>query len=148
MSATVAHHCSEASSSLELLATDMACSHMTAFPPPPAPQWDRAQAVGVMGGVTVAVYAIVACLRAAEPQHIELFHIYYQPLIVCLAMLWMWGADVRLFERRRIAYTVCFSAADQQHLLSSQQLFQACAASASRLYTTPPHRLCAYVASH
>ena len=93
-----------------------------------------------MGGVAVAAYAIVACLRAAEPQHTELFHIYYQPLIVCAAMLWMWGADVRLFERRRIAYAVCFSAADQQHLLSSYQIFQAWnAASSLGSFPTPCH---------
>ena len=97
-----------------------------------------------MGGVMVAVYAIVACLRGAEPKHIELFHIYYQPLIVCLAMLWMWGADVNLFERRRIAYAVCFSAADQQRLLSSQQIFQVWAVSQqARLSLPPPKCLCA-----
>ena len=90
-------------------------------------QGDRAQALAFMGAVSAAVYAIVACLRGAEDQHTELFHIYYQPLFVMLAMLWLWGIDVRLFEERRIAYGACFSAADQAFLLSSAQIFQACA---------------------
>jgi hypothetical protein len=79
-----------------------------------------------MGGVSAAVYAIVACLRLAEDQHTELFHIYYQPLFVMLAMLCFWGIDVRLFEERRIAYGACFSPADQAFLLTSTQIFQAC----------------------
>lgn len=88
-------------------------------------QWNRAQGAVFLGAATVAVYAIVSCLRLAEDKHMELFHIYYQPLLVMLAMLWMWAIDVRLFERRRIAYGVCFSQADQQYLRSSQQLMQA-----------------------
>jgi hypothetical protein len=88
-------------------------------------QWDRVQSVVFMGAALTAVYAIVACLGTAEPEHTELFHIYYQPLLVMLAMLWMWGVNVRVFERRRIAYGVCFSVPDQQFLRSSQQLFQA-----------------------
>ena len=72
----------------------------------------------------MAVYMIMRNLQLAEHKHYELFHIYYQPLLVMLAMLWMWSIDVRAFERRRIAYGVCFSPHDQQYLLSSQQLFQ------------------------
>lgn len=72
----------------------------------------------------MAAYAIMSNLRLAEQEHFELFHIYYQPLLVMLAMLWMWSMDVRAFEQRRIAYSVCFSPQDQQYLLSSQQLFQ------------------------
>ena len=78
-----------------------------------------------MAGVTVAVYAIVACLRAAEPEHTELFHVYYQPLIVMLAMLWLWGVDVRLFERAAHCLRRCASAPrTRQFLLTSQQIFQ------------------------
>lgn len=88
-------------------------------------QWDRTFVVGVLGGATLAAYAIVACLRTASQDHLELFHIYYQPLLVILAMLWLWAIDVRIFERKRIAYGVCFSPYDQQFLRSSSQLFQA-----------------------
>jgi hypothetical protein len=42
-----------------------------------------------------------------------------------LAMLWFWGAAVRVFERRRIRYDVCFSSEEQRYLLRSSQLFQA-----------------------
>ena len=87
-------------------------------------QGDRAHFLLFMGSVSAAVYAIVACLRGADPDHTELFHIYYQPLFVMLAMLWLWGVDVRLFEARRIAYGACFSPADQAFLLTSQQIFQ------------------------
>ncbi len=80
--------------------------------------------LAMVGGATVAAYAIMSNLRVAEADHFELFHIYYQPLLVMLAMLWMWSLDVRAFEQRRIAYNVCFSSHDQQYLLSSQQLFQ------------------------
>ena len=72
----------------------------------------------------LAAFAIMRYLRLAEQDHFELFHIYYQPLLVMLAMLWMWSFNVHTFERRRIAYSVCFSPHDQQYLLSSQQLFQ------------------------
>ena len=77
----------------------------------------------------IAAYAITRNLSLAEADHYELFHIYYQPLLVMLAMLWLWALDVRAFEQHRIAYHVCFSAHDQQYLLSSQQLCKVCAAS-------------------
>lgn len=88
-------------------------------------QWDRMLGAAVLGGATLSAYAIVTCLRSASLDHLELFHIYYQPLLVMLAMLWLWAIDVRIFERRRIAYSVCFSPQDQQYLRSSHQLFQA-----------------------
>lgn len=87
-------------------------------------QWGRIHTLGMTGGAALAAYAIMSSLRLAEQEHFELFHIYYQPLLVMLAMLWMWSLDVRAFEQRRIAYSVCFSPQDQQFLLSSQQLFQ------------------------
>ena len=77
-----------------------------------------------LGGATLSGFTIVSCLHSASEDSLELFHIYYQPLLLLLAMLWMWGIDVRLFERKRIQYGVCFSARDQQYLLSSKQLFQ------------------------
>lgn len=88
-------------------------------------QWGHMHSLGVVGGAALAAYAITSNLRAAEKDHFELFHIYYQPLLVMLAMLWMWALDVRAFEQRRVNYAVCFSAQDQQYLLGSQQLFQA-----------------------
>lgn len=90
-----------------------------------ATQWERMLGAAVLGGATLSAYAIVTCLRSASLDHLELFHIYYQPLLVMLAMLWLWTIDVRIFERRRIAYGVCFSPHDQQYLRSSHQLFQA-----------------------
>ena len=68
---------------------------------------------------------IVAALRMAEDQFTELFHIYYQPLLVLLGMLWMWGANVRFFEARRVRYGVCFSPHDQAFLLTGRQIHQA-----------------------
>ncbi|CAL8469057.1 g8598 [Coccomyxa elongata] len=90
-------------------------------------QWDRMLGAAVLGGATLSAYAIVTCLRSASLDHLELFHIYYQPMLVMLAMLWLWAIDVRIFERRRIAYGVCFSPQDQQYLRSSHQLFQVAA---------------------
>ena len=80
--------------------------------------------LALAGAGTIAAYAITRNLSLAESDHYELFHIYYQPLLVMLAMLWLWALDVRTLEQHRIAYHVCFSAHDQQYLLSSQQLFQ------------------------
>lgn len=88
-------------------------------------QWDCPVAAAGLGGAMLAAYAIVTCLSTASLDHLELFHIYYQPLLVMLAMLWLWGFDVRIFERKRIAYGVCFSPHDQQFLRSSRQLFKA-----------------------
>ena len=88
------------------------------------PQWGHMHSLGVVGGATVAAYMIMSNLRVAERDHFELFHMYYQPLLVMLAMLWMWAIDVREMEQRRIAYQACFSTHDQQYLLSAQQLFQ------------------------
>lgn len=48
-----------------------------------------------------------------------------QPFLPMLAMLWFWALAVRVFERRRIRYDVCFSPDDQRFLLRSGQLFQA-----------------------
>ena len=70
------------------------------------------------------VTLLLASLYGAEAAYVELFHIYYQPLIVIVSMLWLWGLDVRIFETRLIRYDVCFSNNDQKYLLSSRQLFQ------------------------
>lgn len=48
-----------------------------------------------------------------------------QPFLPMLAMLWFWAAAVRVFERRRIRYDVCFPSEEQRYLLRSSQLFQA-----------------------
>ena len=100
-------------------------------------QWGNVHWLGLAGAGTIAAYAITRNLSLAEADHYELFHIYYQPLLVMLAMLWLWALDVRAFEQHRIAYHVCFSAHDQQYLLSSQQLCKVCAASISTCITTP-----------
>ena len=95
-------------------------------------QWGRMHSLGMIAGASLAAYAIMSNLRLAKQEHFELFHIYYQPLLVMLAMLWMWAMDVRAFEQRSIAYSVCFSPQDQQYLLSSHQLFQVRAAFSAR----------------
>lgn len=68
--------------------------------------------------------AVVTCLRSSEEAYNELFHIYYQPLIVMLSMFWLWGIAVRIFELMAIRYEACFSAQEQKHLLSSRQVYQ------------------------
>ena len=85
----------------------------------------EAQAPAFIAGAAGCALVIVAALRTAEEQFTELFHIYYQPLLVLLAMLWMWGANVRFFEARRVRYGVCFSPHDQAFLLTGRQIHQA-----------------------
>ena len=67
---------------------------------------------------------VVACLRSSDDTYNELFHIYYQPLIIMLAMFWLWGIAMRVFELMRVEYEACFSALEQSHLLSSRQVYQ------------------------
>ena len=74
--------------------------------------------------IAACVTLLLASLHGAEAAYVELFHIYYQPLIVIVSMLWLWGLDVRIFETRLIRYDICFSNNDQKYLLSSRQLFQ------------------------
>ena len=39
-------------------------------------------------------------------------------------MLWLWGINVRYFERTGVRYDVCFSSKDQKYLLDSREIFQ------------------------
>ena len=74
-----------------------------------------------------AVLCLVLTLRALSQttlEQYEAFHIYYQPLICIVAMLWLWAGNVRYFEWRNLRYDLCFSATDQRFLLSSRQIFQ------------------------
>ena len=101
--------------------------------------WCRAEGLGAEGakgipmsqapvfcaGAAGCALVIVAALRVAEDRFTELFHIYYQPLLVLLAMLWLWGVNVRFFEARRVRYSVCFAPHDQAFLLSGRQIHQA-----------------------
>ncbi|KAK9811761.1 hypothetical protein WJX72_009628 [[Myrmecia] bisecta] len=73
----------------------------------------------------VCICGIVAMLHSTVADMVELFYIYYQPLIPMLGMLWLWGINVRFFEQRCIKYDVCFSVRDQKYLLTSRQIFQA-----------------------
>ena len=68
---------------------------------------------------------IVATLRRSDVAHVELFYIYFQPLLPVLTMLWLWAINVRYFEWTGVRYDVCFSAKDQKYLLRSRQIFQA-----------------------
>ena len=63
-------------------------------------------------------------LRRLDGEAVGLFYLYYQPLIPVAAMLWAWAVAVGLFEARVIKYDVCFSARDQQWLLSAAALYQ------------------------
>ena len=66
----------------------------------------------------------VCTLRSTDVAHLELFYIYYQPLLPVLTMLWLWGINVRYFERIGVRYDVCFSSKDQKYLLHSREIFQ------------------------
>ena len=79
-------------------------------------------------------------LASTTLEQYEAFHIYYQPLICLVAMLWLWAGNVRYFEWRNLRYDLCFSAGDQRFLLSSRQLFQV-----RRLRAGPCWRLCGWL---
>ena len=66
----------------------------------------------------------VAALRSSDVAHTELFYIYFQPVLPVLTMLWLWGVNVRCFEKYGVRYDVCFSSKDQKYLLNSRQIFQ------------------------
>ncbi|KAK9858855.1 hypothetical protein WJX84_009225 [Apatococcus fuscideae] len=72
----------------------------------------------------ICVGVIITCLLVSDPAHLDLFYIYYQPIIPILFMFWLWGVAVRIFERNHIRYDVCFSVKDQRYLLFSRQVFQ------------------------
>lgn len=104
-------------------------SPLAAQQPPRAGAAQRApggaQAPAFVAGAAGCALVTVASLRAADDRFTELFHIYYQPLLVLLAMLWLWGANVRFFEAARVRYAVCFAPPDQAFLLSGRQIHQA-----------------------
>ena len=72
----------------------------------------------------LCLYLTLAALKTTTLEQYEAFHIYYQPLIILVAMLWLWAGNVRYFEWRNMRYDLCFSAADQRFLLSSRQILQ------------------------
>lgn len=74
----------------------------------------------------ICIAVIITCLLVSDPAHLDLFYIYYQPIIPIVVMFWLWGIAVRIFERNHIRYDVCFSVKDQRYLLFSRQLFQVC----------------------
>lgn len=41
-----------------------------------------------------------------------------------LAMFWLWGIAIRVFELMKVEYEACFSILEQSHLLSSRQVYQ------------------------
>lgn len=81
-----------------------------------AASWGAVQAVLLLGTLRYLH-------RLSEPNR-DLWFLYFQPPLPMLAMLWLWAAAVRLFERRRIRYEACFAADHQRFLLRSAQLFQ------------------------
>ena len=79
-------------------------------------------AFGVWAAVCTAV--TLHSLSISGDDQYEVFHIYYQPLLVLISMQWLWFINVRYFELRNIRYDLCFSNKDQKYLLSSRQIFQ------------------------
>eukprot|EP00887_Chlorella_sp_A99_P004134 scaffold23.g4134.t1 len=70
--------------------------------------------------------ACVAMLRTASQAYVDLFFLYYQPFLPLLAMLWLWGLNLRFFERCGVPYQMCFPARDRAFLLPSSSVFQIC----------------------
>jgi hypothetical protein len=92
-----------------------------AAPPAAAAALRRGLWAALQCALLLATLQHFTVLRKAQR---DLYFLYYQPFMPMLAMLWFWAAAVRIFERRRIRYDVCFSPEDQRHLLRSGQLFQ------------------------
>ena len=67
---------------------------------------------------------VVVSLRNSTEELNELFHMYYQPLLIMLAMFWFWGIAVRVFELMAVRYEACFSQIEQRYLLGSRQVYQ------------------------
>lgn len=74
--------------------------------------------------LTFCTVATLHSLRTTSEDQYEVFHIYYQPLCVLIAMQWLWFVNVRYFELHNLRYDLCFSSYDQRYLLSSRQIFQ------------------------
>ena len=100
--------------------------HAHAKPPPGY----TTQKVAFCIWAALCLFLTLAALRNTTLEQYETFHIYYQPLIILVAMLWLWAGNVRYFEWRNMRYDLCFSAADQRFLLSSRQILQVCGSSA------------------
>ena len=78
----------------------------------------RAVTIAIGGFNTLLLFFVHGALTsAATPEIIrETFHLYYQPLIPFLVMLWGWGLNVLYFERTGLRYDACFDAdADHGH---------------------------------
>ena len=86
-----------------------------------------AQAPAFVALLTLLALVTARALSAGGEALKDLYLIYSSPLLVMLAMLWLWAGVVRWFERAHVRYDVCFSAPDQRFLLASSQLAQAAA---------------------
>lgn len=61
--------------------------------------------------ILLLVYVHAGLTSKATPQLVqETFHLYYQPLIPFVVMLWGWALNVMFFERTGLRYEVCFDA--------------------------------------
>jgi len=63
-------------------------------------------------------------LSVTGAQQADLFYLYYQPFAPFLVMLWLWGVNVRYFERKGIRYDVCFAPEEHKYLLPAKDVFQ------------------------
>ena len=89
-------------------------------------------AIGIFN--VVLLFYLHSTLTAASTADMikEAFHLYYQPLIPFLVMIWGWGLNVLYFERTGLRYEICFDTdAANSHghvqstpLLSSSELLR------------------------
>ena len=79
----------------------------------------------VLGALNVALILLVRRLLAvAGAKQADLFYLYYQPFAPFIAMLWLWGVNVRVFERAGIRYDVCFPPEEHRFLLPSAAILK------------------------
>ncbi|KAK9813520.1 hypothetical protein WJX73_004163 [Symbiochloris irregularis] len=104
----------------EKIASGSINPHANARPPPGY----TAQKIAFLVWLIICTYITLSSLATTSNDQYEVFHIYYQPLFVLVAMLWLWCVNVRYFEAHNLRYDLCFSAHDQRYLLSCRQLLQ------------------------
>lgn len=71
----------------------------------------------------ILVISLLSLLRVTPSVTLHLFHLYYQPLLPPIFMLFLWGIAVRYFEDHGIQYELCFGKEDRKYLLASTAIF-------------------------
>eukprot|EP00889_Picochlorum_renovo_P002646 jgi/Picre1/29676/NNA_005059.t1 len=80
--------------------------------------------VGILN--ILLVFLIRKLLNVVSAGQIELFYLYYQPLVPFLMMLWGWGINVLYFEKTGLRYDMCFEERDRSYLLHSVEILKMC----------------------